>query len=262
LRTIPLETQNRLSFRQEIDAMTRDCSNRRRFIGMIGIAAVALAIASPQGVQAADTAKVKVGIIGSGNVGSALGTSLAKAGHSVMFSSRNLANDKALAAKVGTNASAGTPEQAAAFGEVLIFAVPYRALPDLGKTLASQIKGKVLIDACNPYPSRDGDIANWAREKGSGLASAELLPGARIVRAFNAVGAARMGEAREQPGRFGMPIASDDAQAAEIASRLIRDIGYEPVLIGGLDKGKHLIPGSPLAGERSPEEVRKVARDL
>ena len=242
--------------------MTCD-SNRRRFMSMIGIAAVALAMASPDGVHAAAAGqKTKVGIIGSGNVGSALGTALAKAGHSVMFSSRNLENDKALAAKVGANASAGTPEQAAAFGEVLIFAVPYRALPDLGKTLASQIKGKVLIDACNPYPSRDGDIANWAREKGSGLASAELLPGARIVRAFNAVGAARMAVANEAPGRIGMPIAGDDAKAIEIASRLIRDVGYEPVLIGDLEKGKHLIPGGPLAGERSPDEVRKIARGL
>jgi 8-hydroxy-5-deazaflavin:NADPH oxidoreductase len=180
----------------------------------------------------------------------------------VMFSSRHLVEDKALAREIGANASAGTTEEAAAFGEVLLFAVPYRALPDLGKSLASQIKGKVVIDACNPFPGRDGEIANWAREKGPGLASAELLPGARIVRAFNAVGAARMGAANEAPGRFGMPIAGDDPQAIETASRLIRDVGYEPVLIGGLEKGKHLIPGSPLAGERSPEEVRKVAAGL
>ena len=91
-----------------------------------------------------------------------------------------------------------------------------------------------MIDTCNPIASRDGDIATWAREKGAGLASAELLPGARIVRAFNAISAARMGAAHEQKGeRIGMPIAGDDAKAIELASRLIRDIGYEPVLIGG-----------------------------
>ena len=211
---------------------------------------------------AAATQKTKIGIIGSGNVGGALGSAWARAGHSVMFASRDLDDDKALAAKIGANASAGTPEQAASFGEVLLLAVPYRALPDLGKTLATQLKGKVVIDACNPYPNRDGEIANWAREKGAGLASKELLPGARIVRAFNAVGAARMGAAHESPGRYAMPIASDDPSAVDIASRLIRDVGYEPVLIGGLDKGKHLIPGSPLSGEQSPAEIKKIAATL
>ena len=210
---------------------------------------------------AADT-KVKIGVIGSGNVGSNLGRVLAKAGHPVMFSSRNLEHDKQLAAEVGTNARAGTPAEAVAFGDVLIFAVPYGALPDLGKSLDGTLKGKVLIDACNPFPNRDGEIANRAREQGAGRVSAELLPGARIVRAFNAVGAARMGQAHEQPGKIGMPIAGDDKEAIEIASRLIREIGYEPVLIGGLDKGKYLMPGTPLAGEHSPEEIRKIAATL
>ena len=89
-----------------------------------------------------------------------------------------------------------------------------------------------------------------------------MLPGARIVRAFNAIGAARMSTAHQDPGRVGMPIASDDAEAVEVASPLIRDIGYEPVLIGGLTKGKYLIPGTPLAGEHSPQEIRKIAATL
>jgi len=210
---------------------------------------------------AADT-KAKIGVIGSGNVGSNLGRVLAKAGHPVMFSSRNLEHDKQLAAEVGANARAGAPAEAAAFGDVLILAVPYGALPDLGKSLDGTLKGKILIDACNPFPNRDGEIANRAREQGAGRVSAELLPGARIVRAFNAVGAARMGQAHEQPGKIGMPIAGDDKEAIEVASRLIREIGYEPVLIGGLDKGKYLMPGTPLAGEHSPEEIRKIAATL
>jgi predicted dinucleotide-binding enzyme len=180
-----------------------------------------------------------------------------------MFASRNLDHDKQLAAGIGSNAHAGTPAEAAAFGEVLLFAVPYGALPDLGKALAGPIKGKVLIDACNPFPGRDGEIANRAREQGAGRVSAELLPGARIVRAFNAIGAGRMGQAHEQPGRIGMPIAGDDKEAIEIASRLIREIGYEPVLVGSLeDKGKYLMPGTPLAGEHSPDEIRKIAATL
>jgi predicted dinucleotide-binding enzyme len=234
---------------------------RRRYFLQAGALGAALA-SFPLFARAASSEKMKIGMIGSGNVGSALGASLARAGHEVMFSSRTLENDQALAKKIGANARAGTPQQAAAFGQVLVLSVPYRALPDLGKSLTAELKGKVVIDACNPYPNRDGDIANWAREKGAGLASAELLPGARIVRAFNAVGAARMGDAYREPRRYGMPIAGDDKEAIEIASRLIRDIGYEPVLIGGLEMGKHLIPGTALAGERSPDEVRKVAQSL
>jgi predicted dinucleotide-binding enzyme len=215
-----------------------------------------------EGAAAAGDTKIKIGVIGSGNVGSNIGRVWANAGHQVMFASRNLDHDKKLASEIGANARAGTPGETAKFADVLLLAVPYGALPDLGKALASSIKGKVVIDACNPFPNRDGEIANRAREQGAGHVSAELLPGARIVRAFNAIGAARMGQAHEQPGQIGMPIAGDDKEAIEIASRLIREIGYEPVLVGGLDKGKYLVPGTPLSGEHSPEEIRKIAATL
>lgn len=234
--------------------------DRRRFVRAV-VAALGLA-GLPLAVHGAGAGRMKIGIVGSGNVGGALGSAWVKAGHEVMFSSRHLEHDKALAAGLGPNARAGTPRQAAAFGEVLMVSVPYRALPEVGRSLAGLLEGKVVIDTCNPFISRDGEIAAWARKKGAGLASAELLPGARIVRAFNAIGASRMGEAHQQPGRVGMPIASDDAEAAAVVSRLIRDIGYEPVLIGGLAMGKHLMPGTPLAGERTPQEIRRIAATL
>jgi len=231
---------------------------RRRVLQVAGAAAAALAL-RPASAQAG---KMKIGIVGSGRVGGTLGGVWVKAGHEVMFSSRNLRHDSALAAGLGPNARAGTPREAAAFGGVLLVSVPYRALPEVGKELAKLINGKVVIDTCNPFASRDGEIATWARQKGAGLASAELLPGARIVRAFNAVGYTRMGTAHEQPGRIGMPIAGDDDDAIAVASRLIRDIGFEPVLIGGLAMGRHLMPGTPLAGERTPEEIRRIAARL
>ena len=232
--------------------------NRRGFLIISGSA---IAVASLPFVARAGE-KLKIGMIGSGRVGSALGNALVLAGHEVMFSSRHLEDDQSLAESIGAGASAGTPREAAAFGDVLFVAVPYSALPDVGEDLADLIKGKVIIDACNPFPNRDGEIADWAREKGAGLASAELLPGALIVRAFNAIGSARMGAAYQEPGAVGMPIAGDDAEAVAVASGLIHDIGYEPVLIGGLEMGRHLIPGTPLAGEHSAEEIRQIAAGL
>ena len=232
--------------------------NRRGFLVVAG-AAVALGSLP---FLAAGAGKTKIGIVGSGRVGGALGAAWVKAGHEVMFSSLNIENDKALAASLGPNARAGTPREAAAFGEVVMVSVPYGALPAVGKDLGDLIKGKVVIDTCNPIPGRDGEIAEWARKKGAGLASAELLPGARLVRAFNAIGAARMGSAHEEPGLIGMPIAGDDAQAIAIASGLIREIGYEPVLIGGAVMGRHLVPREPLGGEHTPDEIRKIAATL
>ena len=231
---------------------------RRRFLIVAGAAIAAATL--PFSVSAAE--KLKIGIIGSGKVGSAIGAVWVTAGHEVMFSSRHLDHDQSLAISLGAGAHAGTPREAAAFGEVIVVSVPYGALPDVGKDLADLIKGKIVIDTCNPFPSRDGEIADWAREKGAGLASAELLPGALLVRAFNAIGAASMGSAYQEPGVVGMPIAGDDAEAIVVASGLIREIGYEPVLIGGMAMGKYLIPGTPLAGERSAEEIRQIAAGL
>lgn len=244
-------------------AKTTGRQSRRRFLQAAGVAAAAMIIeALPLAAQAANAGKMKIGIVGSGRVGGGIGSVWVKAGHEVMFSSRHIENDKALAERLGANAHAGTPREAAAFGDVVMVSVPYGALPEVGEKLAEIIEGKIVIDTCNPFVWRDGDIAEWARQKGAGLASAELLPGARIVRAFNAIGAARMSTAHRDPGRIGMPIAGDDAQAVEVASSLIRDVGYVPVLIGGLAMGKYLMPGTPLAGELAPDEIRKIAATL
>ncbi|NNE63853.1 MAG: NAD(P)-binding domain-containing protein, partial [Gammaproteobacteria bacterium] len=155
--------------------------SRRRLLQLAGVTTLALMLEGLTPAARAENArKMKIGIIGSGRVGSAIGSVWVSAGHEVMFSSRHIEHDKALAEKLGSNAHGGTPKQAAAFGEVVMISVPYGALPEVGKDLAALINGKVVIDTCNPFIWRDGDIAAWAREKGAGLASAELLPGARI----------------------------------------------------------------------------------
>jgi 8-hydroxy-5-deazaflavin:NADPH oxidoreductase len=237
--------------------------HRRDLLKAAGVAA-ALAVAPliARVGLAAQSQGIKIGIIGSGHVGSALGGVWAKAGNEVMFSSRHLDEDRKLAAGIGANARAGTPQEAAAFGQVLLLAVPYSAFPELIKSLADSIKGKVVINASNPFPQRDGEIAAEARAKGAGLFDAQMLPGAYVVRAFNAVGAARMASAHEDPGKIGMPIAGDDKKAIEIASQLVREAGFEPVVVGGLDMGKYLMPGTPLAGEHTPAELRSIAATL
>jgi len=237
---------------------------RRRDLLKVTGSAAALSVIplTARVAMAADGQKMKIGIIGSGHVGSALGGAWARAGHEVMFSSRHLDNDRKLAAELGANARAGTPQEAAAFGQVLLFAVPYSAFPELVKSLGTSFKGKVVINASNPFPQRDGEIANQARDKGAGLFDAQLLAGARVVRAFNAVGAAHMASAHEDPGKIGMPIAGDDRKAIEVASRLVREAGFEPVVVGGLDMGKYLMPGTPLAGEHTPDEIRSIAATL
>ena len=236
--------------------------NRRGFLRIAGTTLALSSLPLAARVAGAASDKLRIGVIGSGRIGSTLGGLWVKAGHEVMFSSLDIEHDKALAAKLGGGARAGTAREAAAFGEVLLMAVPYHAVPALGKELASAIKGKIVIDASNPILKRDGDLAVWAREKGAGLASAELMPGARIVRAFNAIGFGKMAEAHTQPQRIGMPMASDDPKAVAVASRLVREIGYEPVLIGPLEMGKHLLPGGALAGERSPAEIKQIAATL
>ena len=236
--------------------------SRRDMLKATG-AAVALSVLpiTASIVKAADGQKMKIGIIGSGHVGSALGGVWAKAGNEVMFSSRNLENDKKLAADVGVNARAGTPPEAAAFGQVILLAVPYSAFPELVKSLGNSLKGKVVINASNPFPQRDGEIADQARKEGAGVFDERLLPGAFVVRAFNAVGAARMASAHEDPGKIGMPIAGD-TKAIETASRLVREAGFEPVVVGGFDMAQYLMPGTPLAGEHTPDEVRSIAATL
>jgi predicted dinucleotide-binding enzyme len=240
-------------------------ANRRQFLETATGAAGALllnALPFPLGAETHGAAKVKIGIVGSGKVGGTLGSVWVKAGYEVMFSSRHLEDDRELAASLGPNAHAGTPPEAAAFGEVVMVSVPYHALPDVRNNVGELLKGKVVIDTCNPFVGRDGELAQWALEKGAGHASKELLPGARIVRAFNAIGYVSMGRTHENSGRIGMPIASDDPEAVAVAEPLIRDIGYEPVLVGGLEMGKYLMPGTPLAGEHTPEEIQRIAETL
>ena len=133
---------------------------------------------------------LKIGSVGAGRMGGALGALFIQAGYPVMFSSRHPENLKEMAARLGPLAQAGPVEQAIAFGDVVVMVVPYAALEEIGKTHGRALASKPLVlDICNPIARRDGEaIVQWVNEQGgAGLASAKLLPGARIVRAFNAI---------------------------------------------------------------------------
>lgn len=241
---------------------------RRDFLRMAGSGLAVLAVAAPSSLAVAQTAgaPLKIGMVGAGREGSALGTLFVKAGHPVMFSSRHPEALKGLVDGLGPLAQAGTVEQAIAFGEVVVIAVPYTAMEQIGKDHASALARKVLvIDVSNPIARRDGEdlVKRVADQGGAGLATAKLLPGAPIVRAFNAIGAGRLIALAHRPGEpVGVPIAGDDPKAIAVAQSLIREIGFEPVLVGGLAMGRHLVPGTPLGGEHTPAEIRQIAGGL
>ena len=117
---------------------------------------------------------MKIGIIGTGEIGSALARHWAAAGHQLLISSRHPEQLQTLAKELGPNVTVGTPREAAAFGEVVMLAVPYGATPQVGRDYAAEMKGKVVLDAGNPYPSRDGEMAVRDRERGTGVASAKI----------------------------------------------------------------------------------------
>jgi len=241
---------------------------RRDFMRIAGSGLAVLAVAARPHAAAAQAAAspLKIGMVGAGREGSALGTLFVKAGHPVMFSSRHPEELKGRVAALGPLAQAGTVEQAIAFGDVVVIAIPYAAMEQIGKDHAGALAKKVLvIDVSNPIPRRDGEdfVKRVNEQGGAGLVTAKWLPGSNIVRAFNAIGSGRLGEIAHRSGEpVGVPIAGDDPKAIAVAQSLIREIGFEPVLVGGLAMGKHLVPGTPLAGEHTPAEIRQIAGGL
>jgi predicted dinucleotide-binding enzyme len=218
-------------------------------VALASVAATGLPLAALI-TPAASQAPMKIGIIGAGRIGGTLGEHWVKAGHEVFLSSRHPENLKELADRLGPRARAGTPREAAAFGDVIMIAVPYGALPEIGRDYANEMRGKVVLNASNPIPRRDGPVAEEAQKKGAGIADAELLPGVRVVRAFNTVGASAVrSEARRAGERIAIPLAGDDREALEIASRLVRDAGFEPVIVGGLVRAKEFHPGTAVFGK-------------
>jgi len=194
---------------------------------------------------------IKIGTIGSGRMGGTLGTLWVKAGHPVMFSSRNPEEIKNLVEGLGPLARAGTVDEAVTFGDAVLLAVPYSAYPELGERHARALAGKLLIDVGNAVPARDGAITAEAKEAGIGLTTAKYFPGALIVRAFNTLGyGVLQREANRAGERMAIPMAGDDAHALATAQQLVRDAGFDPVVIGGLARASEFAQGAPLYGQQ------------
>jgi predicted dinucleotide-binding enzyme len=225
---------------------------RRRFLFAVAAAAAMPALAQ--------TKPMKIGVIGSGKIGSTFGGLWAKAGHEIMFSDRDPEQAKRAAEATGPRARAGSPQEAAAFGDAVLVAVPYGALPAVAQEVGAQLKGKVVIDPTNPVPARDGELGVRAKQRGAAVSTAEILPGARLVRAFNSWGYQTMAHEANRPApRMAIPVASDDPGALKIGLQLVRDAGFDPVPAGSLAASKAFDLGSAVSGKvMSADEMRKA----
>jgi predicted dinucleotide-binding enzyme len=227
---------------------------RQTILRIVGIAALVLMFGTlPRALFAQSTANppaIKIGVIGSGNIGGTVGGFWVKAGHQVLFSSRHPEELKPLIEGLGPLARAGTVTDALKFGDVMLIGVPYGAMAQIGKDYAKEFVGKIVIDATNAVLARDGEVGKEAREVGVGITSAKYLGGARIVRAFNTMSFRRLASNANRPGeRMAIPIASDDQDALNVAAKLVRDAGFDPVVIGSLERSKFFAQGGPLYGQ-------------
>jgi predicted dinucleotide-binding enzyme len=232
--------------------MPRFDRSRRLLLGLAGAAPLTAWLGALRAfAQATGSEKRRIGIIGSGHIGSTIGRLWVKSGHPVLFSSRHPEELKELAAGLGPLAQYGTVAQALSFGDAILVAVPYGALPQLGKDHAGAFAGKITLDACNAVPARDGAIAEEVERNGVGVTSQKYLPGTRLVRAFNTLSFMIFAREANRPDpRLAIPIAGDDAEAMQVAVGLVRDAGFEPVVVGKLADARRFQRGAPGYGQQ------------
>ncbi|MGA9523875.1 MAG: NADPH-dependent F420 reductase [Myxococcaceae bacterium] len=206
---------------------------------------------------------MKIGIIGSGMIGSTAARLFVKAGHDVAISnSRGPDSLRELVAELGPKAHAATVKEAAEFGELVLLAIPYKACPFLPP---KELAGKIVIDATNYYAQRDGEIDFGGRTSSELLA--RHIPGARVVKAFNTMYFKTLG-AEAHPDtpmneRLVLFVAGDDAEARRTVARLIEEIGFAPVETGSLaEGGRRQQPGSSIYNHpmRRPDAQSVLAR--
>ena len=188
---------------------------------------------------------MRIGIIGSGNIGGTLTRRLSGLGHEVAVANTRGPDSLAgLAAETG--ATAATPEEASAGAGLVGIAVPLRAVPDL-----PDLAGKIVVDANNCYPGRDGRIEAIEGGAASSRWVAGQLAGARVVKAFNTIQWSHLlerGRPAGEAGRIALPVAADDAAAKEIVMELVEALGFDAVDAGDLDDSRRQEPGTAVYG--------------
>ena len=205
---------------------------------------------------------MRIGIIGAGKIGSTLAKLWFDAGHEVRLASRHPDELEPLVKQLGARASAGTPAEAAQFSDVVMLTVPLKAIPDVARDLGPALAGKIVLDTCNAYVQRDGDAARQAtgHPQGSAGWAAAMFPKARWVKAFNSVNYKVLEKQAHRDGdRVGIPLAGDDRRALETAAQLVRDAGFDPVIVGGLARGREFEPETPPYNTgMSGQELRRL----
>jgi 8-hydroxy-5-deazaflavin:NADPH oxidoreductase len=205
---------------------------------------------------------MRIGIIGSGNIGGALARRLTALGHQVsVANSRGPETLAGLAAETGAKAVA--VQEAARAGEVVVVAIPMRNIPDLPKDLFAGVpESIVVVDTGNYYPQqRDGRIEGIE----DGLPESRWVErqlGRPVVKAFNNIYARHLqdhGKPKGAPGRIALPVAGDDPAAKAAVMRLVDELGFDPVDAGGLNESWRQQPGTPVyAKDYNVEGVRSA----
>lgn len=170
---------------------------------------------------------MKIAVIGAGHVGGNLGTRFARSGLEVRFGVRE-AKPELLARATGATASA--PAEAAAWGDVVILAVPGPVAVEVARSLSHELAGKIVVDCNNPLVWRDGPVWNPPPEGSLASAIAAAAPGARVLKGFNTFGA----EFHEDPRGCDVFFAGDDVAAKSALSELATRAGFHPVDAGPL----------------------------
>jgi 8-hydroxy-5-deazaflavin:NADPH oxidoreductase len=190
---------------------------------------------------------MQIGILGAGNVGLAVGRRLTGAGHGVMLAS---ARGPAALAPVAQNigAEAASVAQAAA-QELVLLALPWLAVPDTLDPLPDW-QGRILVDATNPFVAFDPLQLADLQGRSASAVVAEHAPGARVVKAFNSIAMTNFEKGPRQGDAIRVLFVSgDDPTSKQTVQRLITELGYAPVDLGGLnDGGRMQQAGGPLAG--------------
>jgi len=190
---------------------------------------------------------MRIGIIGTGNIGGTLTRRLAALGHDVAIAnSRGPQSLEALAGETG--ATAAEPATAAQDADLVIVAVPLEAVPDLP---AGALAGRLVVDTGNYYPGRDGAIAPIEAGAASSRWVADQLRGAEVVKAFNTIQWSHLlegGRPAGEPERIAIPVAGDEAAARQRVLELVDALGFDAVDAGPLDESWRQEPGTPVYG--------------